>query len=231
MPRTQIEKLWLVAGAVVGGILVLVGYFMLISPQKSTTNNVKAQVADAQSRNAAAKSKIAVLQKQNSQLNNYLADVAQAKLALPDTSGLPDFLRTLQSIGAASQTAITSLTVGQPSDLSAATGFPGVAGNAGGGSSAKNGSGATGGQSAGSTGKVYGLSITLSVTGAVPRLNEFLKQLQTVQPRAVLISSLNETSNNAGSTKGDTTLALTMAAFVAPASAAEQTALAAAATK
>lgn len=226
MPRTQIEKLWLIAGAVVGGILVLIGYFILISPQKSETSSVNSQVASAQQRNAQTKAKIAALQKENANLQTYLADVAQAKLALPDTSGLPDFLRTLQSIGAASQTAITALTVGQPADLSTANGFPGVPTAAG--ALPKQGAAAA---PVPSTGKVYGLSINLTVAGSTPHLNEFLKQLQSVQPRAVLISSLSQTTANSGNAKGDTTLNLTMAAFVAPASAAEQSQLAAAASK
>jgi Tfp pilus assembly protein PilO len=230
MPRTQIEKLWLGAGAVVGAVLVVVGYFLLISPQQSETSSVRAQVVSAQDRNNAAKAKIAILQTQNAQLNSYLADVQQAKLALPDTSGLPDFLRTLQSIGAATQTSITSLTVGQPQDLSTAQGFPGIASTATRGKPANGSSGTTGSATTASTGKVYGLSITLTVSGSTARLTEFLKQLQSVQPRAVLISTLNETSNNAGSSKGDTTLSLNMAAFVAPASAAEQSQLAAAAS-
>jgi Tfp pilus assembly protein PilO len=227
MPRTQIEKLWLVAGAIVGGVLVLVGYFMLISPQKSQTGSVQAQVASAQQRNAAANARIHALQQENANLAKYQADVDQAKLALPDSSGLPDFLRTLQSIGAATQTSITSMTVGVPTDVTTGNGIPGVATSAGAGSSG----GSVQGAPAASTGKVYGLSITATIAGSIPRLNEFLKQLQSVQPRAVLISKLDENTVSQGNEKAGTTLSLSFAAFVAPSSAAEQTQLAAAAQK
>jgi hypothetical protein len=60
-------------------------------------------------------------------------------------------------------------------------------------------------------------------------LNEFLNQLQTVQPRAVLITAVTEAAGTASG--ATTTLNLTMQAFVQPASAAERAGLASAAQK
>ena len=212
MPRTQKEKLWIVGGVIVGLIFVLVSYFMFISPQKSQTSSVRASIAAAQQRNDAAKARVTSLEQQNANIGRYQIELAQAELALPPTSGMPDFLRTLQALGAATQTTIASLTVSPPAPLTA---------NAA----------ATSGKSTTSTGTpsapVYGLSISMSVTGGTAQLGQFLTQLQTVQPRAVLISSVTQTQ--AGTGKAGTTLAISMQAFVQPVSAAEQSRLAAAA--
>jgi hypothetical protein len=65
--------------------------------------------------------------------------------------------------------------------------------------------------------------MTASVTGSSKALDNFLEQLQAVQPRAVLITQIGESTGTAGagagSGSGATTLQLTMQAFVSPASA------------
>jgi hypothetical protein len=230
MARTQREKLWLTGGVLVAVLMVLVGYFGFISSQKSQTSAVQEQINVATLRNGELRARLANLSEQNRNLAKYQTDIQQAKLALPDTSGLPDFLRTLQAIGAASQTNVASLSVGTPSDLTAAA-LPqtGTRGATTGAATPSKTTSSSSGSAAGAGKKVYGLSISAVVSGSTAQLNEFLNQLQTVQPRAVLITAVTEA---AGTASGATTsLNLTMQAFVQPASAAEQAGLASAAQK
>jgi hypothetical protein len=67
---------------------------------------------------------------------------------------------------------------------------------------------------------VYSISITASLSGTSAGLDNFLEQLQVVQPRAVLITQIAENTSapTAGqaTVTGTTTLQLTMQAFVAP---------------
>lgn len=51
------------------------------------------------------------LGRETKNIATYQAQVTQARLALPSTSGLPDFLRTLQSIGNATLADVSALTV------------------------------------------------------------------------------------------------------------------------
>ncbi|MDT4891064.1 MAG: hypothetical protein QOE97_99 [Pseudonocardiales bacterium] len=230
MARTQREKLWLTGGVLVAVLMVLVGYFGFISSQKSQTSAVQEQINVATLRNGELRARLANLSEQNRNLAKYQTDIQQAKLALPDTSGLPDFLRTLQAIGAASQTNVASLSVGTPSDLTAAA-LPqtGTRGATTGAATPSKTTSSSSGSASGAGKKVYGLSISAVVSGSTAQLNEFLNQLQTVQPRAVLITAVTEA---AGTASGATTsLNLTMQAFVQPASAAEQAGLASAAQK
>jgi len=221
MGRTQKEKLWLIGGGIVGFVLVLIGYFMLISPQKSQTASVRASIAAAQQRNDVAKARIASLEQQNANIAKYQAALTQAELALPPTSGMPDFLRMLQALGAATQTTIASLSVSPPAPLVANAAAGSSTTSTSSTSSTSSGSGSTQGAA------VYGLSINMTVTGGTTQLGDFLNQLQTVQPRAVLISSVTQTQSGTG--KAGTSLAINMQAFVQPMSAAEQSRLAAAA--
>jgi hypothetical protein len=191
---------------------------------------VQEQINVAKLRNGELRARLANLSEQNRNLAKYQTDIQQAKLALPDTSGLPDFLRTLQAIGAASQTNVTSLSVGTPSDLTAAA-LPqtGTGGATTGAATPSKTTSSSSGAASGAGKKVYGLAISAVVSGSTAQLNEFLNQLQTVQPRAVLITAVTEAAGTASG--ATTTLNLTMQAFVQPASAAEQAGLASAAQK
>lgn len=233
MPATQRERLWLVGGALVALVLTMIGWFFFISPQNAQTAEVRGQVSEADSRNDLLQRRIALLASQNKNLATYQQKLAQAKLALPDTSGLPDFLRSLQSLGNATLAEVTSLTVGPPTDLTRRGAAPAPSATASSGAASSGaGSGASGAASTGEAAaqKVYALPITAQVNGSPSQLAQFLTQLQSVQPRAVLISSITLGSQGtSGKDTGTSVLNLTMKAFVAPASAAESAALSAAA--
>lgn len=240
MPATQRERLWLLAGAVAGVLVVVIGWFFFVNPQNSQTSDVDAQVSGARARNDLLDQRISVLAAQNKNLATYQQKLATAKLALPDSSGLPDFLRSLQALGNATMANVTSLSVGVPSDLSTAP-LPGMA-PLGPVPAPATGSSSAGGSAAGTAGTgaapgpgpaaVYALPISAQVSGTRQQLTQFLTQLQSVQPRAVLISAIGFGTAGGPSAKGGsgtTTMSLTMDAFVAPADAAEAAALSAAA--
>lgn len=244
MPRKQIERVWLFGVVVAAALLVLVGYTMFISSQNAKTSSARSQVSTAQVANRRLQSRLDNLREQSKNLAKYQGELIAAQSALPATSGLPDFLRTLQSIGNATLTSVSSLTVGPPTDV---TPIAGAAVNRAGSTSASGSSAKSSGTVAtasGGTGRIYTLPISASVTGSSSALDAFLVQLQTVQPRAVLISQLSESSGQAtagssgghgttttGAAPGTSTLTLTMQAFVAPASTSEQTRLATASGK
>jgi Tfp pilus assembly protein PilO len=221
MPQTRLERNLLLGGVFVAFLLVLIGYMFFIGPQRSQTSDVTAQRASAQQANVALKTRIGSLQQESRNLATYQAQVTRAQLALPSTSGLPDFLRTLQSIGDATLAGVSALTVGPPTDVTVVSS----------GTPAASAKPAAHPHAAAASTRVYALPITASVSGTAAQLDQFLTQLQVVQPRAVLISQLTEGSGGTTGQSGGTTLQLTMQAFVAPASAAEQAQLSAASGK
>jgi Tfp pilus assembly protein PilO len=211
MPRSQAERLWLLGGAIAALLLVLIGYFLLISPQRSQTSSTDAQVSSAQLQNSTLQSRIDTLQRQNKDLATYQSALKQAQLALPATSGLPAFLRTLQTIGSATQTTVAALSVNPPISLTPTTGATAPTPS----SSAPTSASSTG-TSAAAGPSIYALPITAQVIGSPAQLEAFLTQLQAVQPRAVLITDISQSSGATGSSPGATELQLTMQAFVAP---------------
>lgn len=224
LPKSQTQRMWLLVGGVAAVAILLAGWFLFISPQRSNTSSVNARVHTAQDNNAALRLRIAQLKAQNANLPQYLAEVKQAKLALPDSSGLSDFLRTLQSVGSSTQTSVTTLTVGSPTNINGSTTTTTT-------SSAPGSAPNTGAAANAGLGPIYQLAITLSVSGQPAQLDDFLSQLQSVQPRAVLITQLTEGGAAAGVGHiANETLGLTMQAFVAPSTAAENARLAAGVT-
>lgn len=229
MGRSAKERLWLTGGTLVAVLLLVIGYFLLISPQRNQTSSVNSSIDTVRAQNFTLQQRINNLTAQNKELAKYQADLADLKLALPSTSGLPDFLRTLQSIGNGTLSDVVSLTVGPPTDLNRVAGGSRAKAAGNGGSATSGGGAGTGG----STNGVYGLTITAQVSGSTSQLEQFLQQLQAVQPRAVLISAISfGTGAGAAAVTGATgkaTMQITMQAFVAPVSAAEAAQLAKAA--
>jgi hypothetical protein len=228
VPRSQIERLWMIGGGLVALVITLIGWFFFISPQRSNTADVKGQVSTAAQERDQLRGKLDALRAQNRNLPKYRAELAQARLALPSTSGVPDFLRTLQALGTSTHVDVTAVTVGQPTQVTApvaagASASPGAAASP---SSTAPSDGTTTATSAGAPAapagaQLFSLAITASVTGAPGALDEFLNQLQTVQPRAVLLTSATESSGSTGNggaaaAAGNTSLQLSMQAFVAP---------------
>jgi type IV pilus assembly protein PilO len=240
MPKSQIERLWVLGAAVVALLLLLIGYMMFISPQNSKTNSARSELSTAKMTNARLEARIAALREQAKDLPKYEADLKAAQLALPSTSGLPDFLRSLQSIGNATLTNVASLAVGNPTDVTNVAGASSPSTSSSSSSSSNSSSSSTSRPSSSNGGlHVFALPITAQVTGSVSALDAFLTQLQTVQPRAVLISQLTESQGTNGAASGTsgasgagaTALELTMQAYVAPTGAVERAQLSAAAGK
>jgi hypothetical protein len=236
-PRSPQERLWLTGGGIAGFALLLIGYFFFISPQRSDTSDVKSQIDAAQQQNTVLQARIDALREQDRSRAKYEAAYAQAQKALPTTSGVSDFLRSLQALGSATLTEVSSLTVTAPTSAAPAAAAPAAQTSPGAAptSSTAATSAGSGTSATGTTGgPVYTMGITATVTGSPAALGKFLDQLQHVQPRAVLITQLTEHAGTtaAGAPAGTgatTSLQLTMQAFVAPSTPAEIAALAQAA--
>src|SRR5579885_2716000 len=202
MPKSQLERVWLFGGVVLALLMVLIGYTMFISPQNSKTSSANSQVSVAKAANARLESRIVALREQSKNVAKYESDLQAAELALPATSGLPDFLRTLQAIGNATLTTVSSLTVGPPTDVSTVAGRAASAAKSSSSSSSLSSTSSSSSSTPAAAGAVYALPITAQIGGSTSALEQFLTQLQTVQPRAVLISQLTESAPGAATGAG-----------------------------
>jgi type IV pilus assembly protein PilO len=161
MTRGHADRMWAVGGAVGAAVLVALAWFFLISPQRAETAVLQEDTAAAHTRIGMLQQRLGQLRKENSELAKFQAQLAADRQALPTDSGLPNFLRQIQIAGEATGVTVNSVTVGEP-DVAAASG-----------------------------GQLYAFTITMTVEGNAATLSRYLDQLQRVQPRAVLINSVN----------------------------------------
>jgi type IV pilus assembly protein PilO len=184
------DRLWMIGGAVGAVLLLALGWFFFISPQRAQTSSLHDQLAETELRQTVLQKRLADLRRQNARMPQYLAQLGRDRQALPAASNLSSFLREVQAAGDTTGVVLKSLLVGAPTQLSAA------------------------GK------QVYALQISLTVAGTAVHLNRFLVELQQLQPRAMLISSANEApADQTGSLAGSVTLTLSLQVFLAPAKA------------
>jgi hypothetical protein len=212
MRRTRNEQLWIGAGAALAALIVVIGYFFLISPQRARTSNVQGQVGSARLEGLALQARITTLTSQTRRMASYKKALLAAEQALPasdDLDATPAFLRTLQTMGTATSTSVSSLTVGSPTAVVAAA--PAA-------TSSSSGASAPAAPAVAPAASLYSVAITADVSGSTPALEAFLTSLQSHQPRAVLVTGVTLADHAApgASAKHGSTLNLTMTAFVRP---------------
>lgn len=204
-----IDKMWMGGGAAGSLMVIAIGWFFFISPQHAQANDYRAQTSEAVSRNDLLLRKLSTLREQSKKLDEYKATLTRDQSALPSESGLPNFLRQLQTLGGATQVSITTVTIAPPTPM-----IPAPAGTVANATTAPtNPTTPTAKSSA-----ISSIAVTLNASGRVEQLGMFLDQLQHVQPRAVLISQADlKPASETGSTvtaSGQTTLALSISLFV-----------------
>jgi Tfp pilus assembly protein PilO len=187
----NVARIWMIGGLAVIVLLAVGSWFLLISPKFAKASDVRTQVEDTQTQLITLRRKIAGLNAQKAQLPKYKAALKRNQQALPSDSGVPDFLRQLQSSGEKTGVTVSGVSVAAPAPAAGAAG-------------------------------VWQLPITLIADGAPDDLGSFLNDLQAVQPRAVLIQSVNltqgtgDSADSSSGSSGGSSLSLSLMAYVAP---------------
>jgi Tfp pilus assembly protein PilO len=117
------DRLWMFAGVAIIIVLTVIGYFFVISPKYAEADDLRGQAETMQTQIAVLRKRIADLEKQKSRLPQFKAALARNRAALPSDTGLPDFLRQLQSSGDDVQVDVSGITVSAPEP---ADGLPNV---------------------------------------------------------------------------------------------------------
>ena len=181
-------RLWIFGGVAVVLVLTVVSWLFVISPKYAEADTVRTAVADTELKIVSLRKRIAELEKDRARLPEFKRELARNRNALPTDSGVPDFLRQLQSSGDALNVTVGGVNLSAPALVDGFT-------------------------------TVYSLPMTLTAEGSAENLASFLRQVQEKQPRAVLIDSVNVTSEKAddagGSDAGEVSVSLALKAFVA----------------
>jgi Tfp pilus assembly protein PilO len=180
------DRLWLLGGAFCALVIVGFGYYFFIRPEKSDTRSTNESADRTRVEVAAKRKELRELAKQYERIDEYRAQLAKDQAALPGVDAASALLKELQNAGEQAGVSVSGVSVGTAVDLDALVGF-----------------------------EVYALPVSLTVVGPTDRMNPFLDQLQQVQPRAVLINSVNfAPSSTANLAKSNVTINLS--AFYAP---------------
>jgi Tfp pilus assembly protein PilO len=122
MGARNAARLWLLAGIATTVLLAVASWFLLISPKYAEASDVRNQVDDTQTQLITLRKKIAGLESQKAQLPKFRAALKANQKALPDDSGVPDFLRQLQSSGEKSGVAVSGFSVAAPAQVAGVAG-------------------------------------------------------------------------------------------------------------
>ncbi|HEY3715520.1 MAG TPA: hypothetical protein VGL39_13420 [Jatrophihabitantaceae bacterium] len=182
MRYAQDRRVWLGAGALAGLLLVLIGWFALVSPQLSSASSIRGQAAAAEQRNALLQSKIAKLQRQDADLDGLTARLRAALAELPVDSGLPEFTRQLSDQAKQHRVDLTSVSVGSVTPVTTApatstsTPRPDATGTSAPSTSAP-------------AGKLYAIPVTLVSSGPARDQLAFVRAIQVDGPRRALVTA------------------------------------------
>ena len=99
MGARHADRLWMIGGAFIIVALTVISWFFVINPKYAEADEVARQAADTEVQISVLNKRLAELEKQKSKLPTYTAQLKASQAALPSDSGVPDFLRSLQSAG------------------------------------------------------------------------------------------------------------------------------------
>jgi Tfp pilus assembly protein PilO len=122
MGARNAARIWLLAGIATTVLLAVASWFLLISPKYAEADDVRSQVDDTQTQLITLRKKIAGLESQKAQLPKFRAALKANQKALPDDSGVPDFLRQLQSSGEKTGVAVSGFSVAAPAQVAGVAG-------------------------------------------------------------------------------------------------------------
>ncbi|GGN67201.1 hypothetical protein GCM10010112_30420 [Actinoplanes lobatus] len=183
MTARRIDQIWLFGGLALTILLSVGGWFLLIKPQYTTRDSVQADTAGTQIQLIKERKKLADLTSQLKKIDTYKATLVEAQQALPygeNTNKIPEFLKQLQTLGTKYGVDASGYSASAPEESE-------------------------------TTPAVKRLPITLNIEGdKVDEILKFVKHLQGVQPRAVLIQNAKLSGND----KDGWEVNLTLSAFV-----------------
>lgn len=198
------KRWWLGGGAVVAVAILLLGWFLVITPELSAAAANRDQAEGARTQNFVLESKNARLKAQNDQVAALRSGLRAALAQLPYDSGLPEFTRQVSAQATENAMLLTSVTVGEATPVAPAT--------------AEDSDASTAGTSASST-ALMAIPITLVATGVGSSQQAFLAALQVTGPRRALVTAVQVVPIGGAESVGvdaESTLTVQLTVFSAP---------------
>lgn len=220
MTRT---RQWTVGTALLVVLMLVAGWFLLISPKRSEAADLQTQTTAQMAQNASLQNQIAVLQSQAKNLPAQQAQLAAIRQHLPDNPALPGLVRSLTDAAAKSGVTLVSLAPSTPVAAPAAK-----ATTPSGTTAPATGTGQSAAAAAASAvgATLQMVPIVVTVTGSYYDTEQFLNKVEGLT-RSFLVTGFSvtpaESQAASGTSNGDLTMAIQGRVFYTPAAAAAPT--------
>jgi type IV pilus assembly protein PilO len=178
---------WYAAAAMASVLVLLAGWFLLVSPQRQNADDIAVQADTQVANNAVTQQKIDALKVQYANLPTLQKQLAVVQTHMPQTANLPGLLRNLSAAATASGVKLISVTPANPAPL---------------GTAAATGKQTDAGLS--SPGSVQVIGVTLTISGPFANTRLFLTTLEAM-PRSFLVTGLTIGRDTGGSSTSSTT--------------------------
>jgi type IV pilus assembly protein PilO len=114
MGTRHADRLWIFGGVAVVLVLAVISWLFVISPKYAEADTVRTEAADTELKISQLRKRIAELEKDRARLPEFKRTLERNRHALPADSGVPDFLRQLQSSGDALDVSVGGVNVSAP---------------------------------------------------------------------------------------------------------------------
>jgi type IV pilus assembly protein PilO len=171
------DKLKMYVGlTALGCVLVMVaGWFLLVSPKRAQVADLNGQAATAMASNAQLQTQLTVLKAKAKDLPKQQARLAAVAAKIPDNPALPALIRALTTAGNAAGVELITVTPGAPSAVTAAAGAAAAP--------------ARPGAPAAAAGSLSAIPVTLNVAGGYFQVEQFVANLENLS-RSMRITNI-----------------------------------------
>jgi Tfp pilus assembly protein PilO len=112
MDAKRTNRIWLIGGMVSIVILIAAAWLLAVSPKFAEADEVQTQADDSVIQLTSLRKEVAALKEQSEKTATYQAQLDTLVTNLPETYGMPGFLRALQDSAAATGVKVTELSAG-----------------------------------------------------------------------------------------------------------------------
>lgn len=182
--RLDGAKKWYLAAALASVLVLVGGWFLLVSPQRQQADDVAAQADQQRAANALMQTKIDSLKAEYTNLPSLQQQLALVQSHMPQTPSEPALLRSLSQAAASAGVQLTSVSPATPTSLAAPSGTQ----------QAQAATSSTGGQ-------VQVMNVAIEVKGLFANTRLFMSNLEAL-PRSVIVTNLQIARDQQAGTQG-----------------------------
>lgn len=208
-------RLWRVSGVAVAVVVLLLAWFLAISPTLQSAAALDEETASQQAASAQLRSRISLLKKQSEELPAQEAILAEIQQRMPGSAALPTLIRNLTTVAENANVVVASVTPGRPAPVAQPAAAPAPVDDVSVDSSESSSSSgsAPAAPAAPSGPQVESMSVNISACGSFAQLRNYLRELESMK-RVMMVSTVSIGRGSCGEGSAENDLTATIGAYV-----------------